>query len=117
MANVQRCSACFSDELIVSLDSWKQDIKNASKSLRKGHVLQAIRGLKIGNAVKRSICDAFDDIHSDLMFKYPDWWFWTVLLISFLIDILLVYVYTEVNTPVLTPFFAFRVDFVLLIHI
>jgi hypothetical protein len=51
------------------------------------------------------------------MSKYPetpDWWFWTVLLISFVMAIIIVTVY-PVSTPVWTLFFAFGMDFVSLI--
>lgn len=68
---------------------------------------------------KRSIYDNHNDPHSKMMSKYPevpDWWFWTVMLIAFVLGIVCVKAYPT-NTPVWGIIFTIGINFIFLIPI
>ncbi|GMG55745.1 unnamed protein product [Ambrosiozyma monospora] len=65
-----------------------------------------------------SIYEGFDDPFTQMISKYPevpDWWFYVILLISLIFGIIILCVYTELNTPKWTLFFVIAINFVFLI--
>ncbi len=66
---------------------------------------------------KGSVYDGFDDPFTRAMRKYPEvpnWWFYIVVLISFIFAIIILEVY-PLNTPVWTIFFVMGINLVFLI--
>lgn len=93
-------------------------LKNATASLAKGNIRDAGRHLYNIMNDGTSIYDGFDDPFTQLMRNYPevpDWWFLMIALISFILAIVVVTNWPQLDTPVWTIFFVIALNLVFLI--
>lgn len=93
-------------------------LKNAMSSLFKGHIRDAGRHLCNIFNDNTSIYDSFDDPFTNLIRHYPevpDWWFLVIALISFILAIVVVTNWPQLDTPVWTIFFVIGLNLAFLI--
>ncbi|KID94668.1 oligopeptide transporter protein, partial [Metarhizium majus ARSEF 297] len=93
-------------------------VKNTASSLLKGNVREAGRHLYNMMNDETSMYDAFDDPFTNLMRNYPevpDWWFLMIAFISFILAIVVVTNWPQLDTPVWTIFFVIGLNLVFLI--
>lgn len=91
--------------------------KDAFKSLGHGDILGFFKNLGGIFVEDGSVYDGFDDPFTRAISKYPEvpnWWFYIIVVISFIFAIILLTQYS-LNTPVWTIFFVIAINFVFLI--
>ncbi|GMG26490.1 unnamed protein product [Ambrosiozyma monospora] len=100
---------------------WKQMAHHAQKSFKtllEGKFRQSFTELTNIFHDDNSIYDGYDDPFTQMISRYPevpDWWFWAILLVSLIFGLIILGVYTELNTPKWTLFFVIAISFVFLI--
>ncbi|KAK3346063.1 oligopeptide transporter protein [Lasiosphaeria hispida] len=93
-------------------------LKSAASSLVRGHLREAGRHLVGILNDDSSIYDGFDDPFTEMMRSYPevpDWWFLVIAFAAFILAIVVVANWPQLDTPVWTIFFVIGLNLVFLI--
>ncbi|TWU75371.1 hypothetical protein ED733_000554 [Metarhizium rileyi] len=93
-------------------------LRNAVSSLFKGNPREAGRHLHNVMNDGSTIYDGFDDPFTNLVRNYPevpDWWFLIIAFISFILAVVVVKNWPQLDTPVWTIFFVIGLNLVFLI--
>ncbi|KAI7266467.1 OPT-domain-containing protein [Hortaea werneckii] len=102
----------------VQMKGMYSSTKSAARCLARGDLKGC--GHHLANIMKdeTSVYDGFDNPLTNMMRKYPevpDWWFASIVLVSFVFAIIILTVWEEQDTPVWTIFFVIGLNVVFLI--